>query len=607
MVVKSETNISNEVSKKKEDHFLFVHFIGEQEDGEQIYFSVSQDGKHFKDLNQGKPVLRSTVGEKGVRDPFLIRDPKRGIFYLIATDLCIHSGKGWQAAQDAGSLHIVVWESLDLIYWSKARLIPIDLPEATNVWAPEAIYDSHMERFLLFWSSKTNGKHKIYGAYTSDFVHLDKPFLFLERPNDVIDSTIISNESNFYRFSKDETTSRIIMEHASALTGDYTLISSPKLIDFEGVEGPEIYQVSPSKWYLIIDQFMTNKGYTILASNDLDSGEFVPLTEEEYHFGMNLKRHGGILPINQEEYQRLLSYYDQKNPVIPGLWADPYLVKFGDEYYIYPTTDGFSDWGSDKFSVFRSTDLQHFEHAAVIIDFATDQVPWAVSNAWAPCITEKDDTYYYYFCGKRSDGQSCIGVAWSQCPTGPFIADASPLLDPEMIAIAGFDIAQVIDPSIYQENNQYYILFGNGHTGAIAELSEDMRSIRIGTLHQYEGLTDFREAVEVLKKDGLYHFTWSCDDTGSENYHVNYGIAKDLYGPVLYQYPILTKVPNKAIFGTGHHSIFKEPNDETYYIAYHRFATPLERYAEGTKGFSRETCISPIDFDSNGLMRPVIL
>ena len=46
--------------------YLFVHFTGEQKDGEQIYFSVSRDGLHWTDLNNGKPVLYSHIGECGV-------------------------------------------------------------------------------------------------------------------------------------------------------------------------------------------------------------------------------------------------------------------------------------------------------------------------------------------------------------------------------------------------------------------------------------------------------------------------------------------------------------------------------------------------------------
>ena len=48
--------------------YIFVHFTGEQKDGEQIYFSISRDGLHWKDLNDGKPILYSETGMKGVRD-----------------------------------------------------------------------------------------------------------------------------------------------------------------------------------------------------------------------------------------------------------------------------------------------------------------------------------------------------------------------------------------------------------------------------------------------------------------------------------------------------------------------------------------------------------
>lgn len=32
--------------------YLFVHFTGAQKDGEQIYFSLSRDGLHWKDLGK---------------------------------------------------------------------------------------------------------------------------------------------------------------------------------------------------------------------------------------------------------------------------------------------------------------------------------------------------------------------------------------------------------------------------------------------------------------------------------------------------------------------------------------------------------------------------
>lgn len=72
--------------------YLFVHFTGTEStpEHEQIYFSVSEDGRSWRILNGGKPVLISDVGEKGVRDPFIIQSEDGKHFYIIATDLSIY-------------------------------------------------------------------------------------------------------------------------------------------------------------------------------------------------------------------------------------------------------------------------------------------------------------------------------------------------------------------------------------------------------------------------------------------------------------------------------------------------------------------------------------
>lgn len=35
-----------------------------------------------------------------------------------------------------------------------------------------------------------------------------------------------------------------------------------------------------------------------------------------------------------------------RNPVIPGLFADPQIASFGGRYYLYPTTDGYAGWAA---------------------------------------------------------------------------------------------------------------------------------------------------------------------------------------------------------------------------------------------------------------------
>lgn len=296
--------------------YLFVHFTGEEKDGEQIYFSVSRDGLHWNDLNQGKPVLRSEIGTCGVRDPFPVRSPLDGKIYFIATDLRIEAGEGWEAAQERGSRSLIVWETEDLIHWSEARSCEVGIPEAGCVWAPEAVFDRRKNVFLVFFASKTKmkdekkGKHRIYAAYTKDFREFTESFLYMERENHVIDTTILESGGRYYRISKDETVKRLILETSDSLMGEFVQISSPTLDGLKGVEGPEGYLLPDGKtWCLIADRFQEGTGYLPMLTEDLSSGHFDILRPGQYDMGRTKKRHGGVLRITDEEYERLGAEY----------------------------------------------------------------------------------------------------------------------------------------------------------------------------------------------------------------------------------------------------------------------------------------------------------
>lgn len=285
--------------------YLFVHFTDGREDGEQIYFSLSRDGLHWQDLMGGQPVLRSEIGEMGARDPFLIRMPDR--FYLIATDLRIASGKGWETAQYGGSRDILVWKSEDLVNWQGPKAHTIGVEGAGCVWAPEAVYDGERDAALVFWASMVDGKQRIYASHTRDFETFTEPFIFLEKENHVIDSTIIRTEQGYYRYTKDETVKTICVDFSKTLCpGDFREVKSASLEGLYGVEGPEIFRFNDrNEWCLIVDRFATGKGYLPLVTDDLAGGNFRILDDSEFDMGSTKKRHGGILPITEEEYRNL--------------------------------------------------------------------------------------------------------------------------------------------------------------------------------------------------------------------------------------------------------------------------------------------------------------
>ena len=89
------------------------------------------------------------------------------------------------------------------------------------------------------------------------------------------------------------------------------------------------------------------------------------------------------------------------NPILPEFHADPEIMfsHQNNRFYIYSTTDGAQGWGGYYFTAFSSANLIDWKHEGIILDLATDQVPWATGNAWAPAIMERrqpDGSYNYY-------------------------------------------------------------------------------------------------------------------------------------------------------------------------------------------------------------------
>jgi sucrose-6-phosphate hydrolase SacC (GH32 family) len=292
--------------------YLFVTFKGEQTPmTEQIYFAVSTDGRSWKALNDSKPVLVSTVGERGVRDPFLLRSHHGKGFHLLATDLSINQNGNWWRAQSAGSKSIVIWDSTNLVHWSAPRLVKVAPDDAGCTWAPEAIYDAGKQEYLTFWASRTGAdgfrKQRIWAAWTRDFITFGQPFVYTDKPWDVIDTDIVCENGSYYRFSKDERIKTIVMEASTNVLGPWNVVTNFSLAKATGYEGPSCYPLALSAtgkpaWCLILDQYSKHTGYHPFVTGDLSGGQFKPGTGFEFPFHF---RHGSVLPISVMEYKRL--------------------------------------------------------------------------------------------------------------------------------------------------------------------------------------------------------------------------------------------------------------------------------------------------------------
>lgn len=295
--------------------YLFTTFKGEATPmTEQVYFGLSQDGFHWDALNNANPVLVSDIGEKGVRDSYLLRSHDGKKFFLIATDLSINLNRDWPRATHSGSKSVVIWESDDLVKWSAPRLVNIAPGDAGCTWAPEAIYDEETKDYLVYWASTTArdnfAKQRIWSAHTTDFKTFSKPEIYIERSSTVYDADIVRGDEKYYRFAKDAKNNAITMEVADKLAGPWSGVPGFNLTGTQHYEGPEAFQLGFSTaengsgaWCLMLD----NGGYKACTTTNLASGKFTASNETQFPFAF---RHGSVLPLSAEEYQRVKSAFD---------------------------------------------------------------------------------------------------------------------------------------------------------------------------------------------------------------------------------------------------------------------------------------------------------
>ncbi len=294
--------------------YLFPHFTdGKNGDRECIWFAVSRDGLNWTDLGSDEPLLYSSVGTTGIRDPFVLYDEKREKYVIIATDLCTTKGGNWEDFSARGSRCIVIWESDDLMHWTKERLVEVGVPEAGCVWAPEAVYCREKESWFVFWASRVEDKQRIYGSFTKDFVTFTPAFKYIDAVTDVIDTNIVWDKGYYYRFSKDETNKTIMLERCKNLVPDkgedFERLPCELLDGFFGLEGPEAYLLPDGRWCLIADQYHTKHGYLPMVCDDLSKADFKKLDEDAYNMGKRIKRHGSVMKISDEKAEELILFY----------------------------------------------------------------------------------------------------------------------------------------------------------------------------------------------------------------------------------------------------------------------------------------------------------
>ena len=304
------------------------------------------------------------------------------------------------------------------------------------------------------------------------------------------------------------------------------------------------------------------------------------------------------------------------NPILPGWYADPEAIVYGDEVWIFPTL---SDCDSlheapvylretgamhrvynlqTYLDAYSSKDLVNWElHHKVL---STDSVKWADYSMWAPSVIHANDKYYLFFSANdiQKNGETGgIGVAVADTPAGPYSDALGHPLIGEIV-----EGAQPIDQFVFRDDDgSYYMYYGGWHHCNMVKLSDDLLSIvpfDDGSLYKPVTPERYVEGPFMFKRNGIYYFMWSEGSWEGADYSVAYAMADSPYGPFKRIGVILEQDPEIAT-GAGHHSIFRYPGSDDWYIVYHR------RPAGDDGPNHRATCIDRLYFDKDNRILPV--
>lgn len=336
------------------------------------------------------------------------------------------------------------------------------------------------------------------------------------------------------------------------------------------------------------------------------------------------------------------TYRNPLEPAVPGdgtvdSCADPTVLKGqrpGDRFwYLYCTTDPLNDDDLDAqgdlrfhpIPTMRSRDLVHWTYLG---DALPEPPDWAAEGAglWAPDVvySAATDRYYLTFTVTNtddslrgpdacaSDGDSAIGVAVSDQPTGPWTVSDEPLVAPRPDPTTPCSFFWTFDPDVLGDSvGETSVLYYGSYYGGIhaTEVAfHDQGATTTGASTQVT-IPNRYEGTNVVKRRGWYYLFGSatnCCNGPLTSYGVFAGRSRSPFGPFLDREgqpllagrvggtPVVLPNGNRWV-GTGHNSVFRDAAGRWWTI-YHA-VDRHDAYFATAPGFTkRPALLDPLDW-----------
>ena len=287
------------------------------------------------------------------------------------------------------------------------------------------------------------------------------------------------------------------------------------------------------------------------------------------------------------------------NPIFRDRFtADPAPLVVGDTLYVYVGHDEAKEgqlFNITKWLAYSTKDMKTWtSHGPVLKPTDFD---WAVYDAWASQVVEKDGKFYFYTTvqhGQPHFGKA-IGVAVADSPLGPFVdARGSALVrDSDTPSPYGWDD---IDPTVLiDDDGTAWMAWGNPNL-YLAKLRPNMTEIdgEIQKLH----VPNYTEGPWLDKRGDTYYLFYPAFAHQGTGEQICYATADDITGPWEYQ-GILTGYARGSY--TIHPGVVNFKGQD--YLFMHNATLTLGDLGPATG--RRSTTAEYLFFNDDGTIRPV--
>ena len=286
------------------------------------------------------------------------------------------------------------------------------------------------------------------------------------------------------------------------------------------------------------------------------------------------------------------------NPLLPGYFADPSIVRDGGRWYVFATID---PWGGDTLGLWTSDNGRDWRFSQP--NWPTKQAATSPtsggSKVWAPSVVKAANGRWYMYVSVGSE----IWVGSAPSPAGPW-ADANG--GKPLVARDFAPAYHMIDAEAFIDSDgQAYLYWGsglnwtNGHC-FVVKLKPDM--VTFDGVPRDVTPANYFEGPFMVKAGKRYALTYSDGNTTKDTYKVRYAIGDTPFGPFkeAADSPILTTDASRDIVSPGHHAVFRSGGQA--YILYHRQALPWPR---GGEEVLRQIAVDPLRIGADGTLARV--